>query len=403
MIKKLLIISCILMIMLTGCNQASSNSTKMEKVTKTKKIQIDASKIDDKQNWCKFGTNQIVIHGDKAYYAYKTNNYGDNKTYFYQLIGDEAIEQIIYNNYEPQLWSYNDKLYGVEHKDARKILVEFSDDLTETVELFDVGVDGNTYEETHNTGIVWSDDGIYVYDIPEYLKNSIDGASIRRYSLDGKNCEVIATVNDGNGIFDSVTFCGGKLFFIYYTKTYISDFNEHHIIYNSPMMYCYDPLTKEISKVFDLEIIDYYIDVSNGVVYYYTPNAGLYEYNISTELSKQLYVAASGDKSPIDEKTGWCKIYADDKYIYVDSELSAANWDYQYYSRYKEGNPHIVKIMHRDGTPIRDITHINDGRIYIGRDDKIYEIWRGYTYSYLKKDIEEKNMIRTAYTRKDNR
>lgn len=275
-----------------------------------------------------------------------------------------------FGKFEEQIWSYNDKLYGVTTRFDRKYLVEISADGKERNELFSIGEAGVTSTTTNETSLVFNDGFVYVTEKPNKDYNGLEHKSIRKYSLDGKTSEVIVETEKANGAFDNLMCYGGNLFFRYYEKSY--DTKNKKSVYQISGLFYYDTKTGELNKILDEAVTGYDFDFENHMMYCFIASDGLYQYDLTTGDRKKLYDA--------EKIEGNCDVFSDEYAIYLN-------------------NYRLLQKLSKEGEPIGQIINTDD--VVAGNDKDLVYMTDGLNLCYFKRDTPPEKYVRqtTVYYR----
>ncbi len=237
--------------------------------------------------------------------------------------GEECVSY--YQNFEEQVWSYKNNLYGIKQKYMdNAVLVNLGPDGSKRDEIVELG-----YVDKINrlfTSLAFCDDNVYSYmnnvDITRDFNGS-DGTSLQmlKNSLDGKSSEVILYSDDKNGAFDNMAVYGGNVFFTYFTKEQSSPSAFDTIMTaKSKGLYCYDTRKGQFHKILDSDVSGYAIDMTESALYCYVAFEGLYRYDMKTGEGKMIY-------KPDDmEFNGICSVLFDGNNLYLDNLLAMYNY-----------------------------------------------------------------------------
>lgn len=415
----LAVLVCIWAVILTGCGKTGGGVSleSMEKLNQNGELlsmtEISFYEQDDEKQACwNDAANHSMVKTDNGYYFA-----GESPNSSAMVLGhiDEEKEQCVpvcgkegcghrtgdcsayFKGYEDQVWYYKGQMYAVKQEYGRATLVQISLDGTQRKDLFEVANAGVSKDTATDTRIVFGNDCVYAYDRVDIRNSKEDETSIRKRSLDGKTDEKIITTKEKNGTFDNAMCYGGNLFFTYYRKNF--DNTNKKIVTESTGLYCYDSHTGKVSRILDLNISDYAIDMEKMTLYCYVMYEGLYAYDLKTGERKLLYAA--------EDNTQICHFSYDEKYFYLDNMLGVYNisWDFK-------DSQHKVILLDKEGKKLDKIINIENKTILFG-DDKERLFMSGgashkinmgnkiYTYTgpyYLEKPKLEEHFMFKPYT-----
>lgn len=220
------------------------------------------------------------------------------------------------------IYYYKGFCYTTEYSDetGKLMLIQIAADGTSYRELFEINLPTLTETNWLNVFLVFAEDSVFIYN-KSGRRSTVETQGdivIRRRSLDGKEDEIIYTYTGDGCFFESVKYCGGKLFFT--VKEGKTDIETRQSTMISKGLYVYDVDSKEVVRFLEEQVCDYYVDIKNNILYYYVIEDGLYRKELSGGEAELLYKAQ--------EDTGICFISYDGQYIYLDNSRWFSFADY---------------------------------------------------------------------------
>lgn len=287
---------------------------------------------------------------------------------------DEKCNAYLEKNYNAQqIYYYNGMIYVIynDDTDGLSYLVQITPDGTSRERLFEIGPISVAYCLTFNNG------SVYIYQRQGGVSGYDESTAVlRRRSLDGKEDENAYEYTGYGAVIHAVKSYGGKIFFLVEEDRRESTEKYSDRIYTRKGVFVYDCTTKKTESVCEGDITDYTIDESNGMLYYYVFNEGLYKRKLSETNAERIYEMVDGE-------TNICQISFDGKYLYMSNE--------QYYVYFFKRIGTYLYVMDTDGKELNKIstpgiysTSFGDSQnVFAGKSD-----FGGGVYKYIeKKDI----------------
>ena len=185
-----------------------------------------------------------------------------------------------------QIHYYKGNIYVIRVDNGMAKLVKIAKDGSSREDVAELFANNGTT----SVSLVFHDDCVYAYDHIGHTgavdSNKDDKEVIVKVELStGKSSEVFSYSGAYNAIYGARSF-GDKLFFQIFNCSLEVQSMKADIGYQ---LYCYDYQTGKTEKVSDKNISDYYVDINNGILYYFVIGKGLYSRNLSESESKLIY------------------------------------------------------------------------------------------------------------------
>ena len=322
--RAVLILAAVLCIIAGLAVFFSKNHVKNTDVLLNNNIDIKISAEDngqnDSQNYWN-ADNHNFAKGDGGYYYF----FSTGKAQYLYFFDEEAKKSIaVCNKADCQhndetcnayyadnqymrntVYFYKGNLYVVRLHEGMGILCRMNlenNGREDIAELF-------PSDGTGKISLVFCDDAVYAYDsIGHSYSKEENKEVIKKISLKYKTAEEIFSFTGVGGSVGYGKCFGGNLFFT--ARNYSLDMDTAE--YTSfTQLYCYNDLNKEVTKLSDEQILDYYVDIQNERIYYFVLGKGLYRSRLD---GTQAVLLKKADSELVN-----ATVSCDGKYIYLDN------------------------------------------------------------------------------------
>lgn len=217
-----------------------------------------------------------------------------------------------------------------------------------------------TYEGRTGINLVFCGDDVYVYDGVGHsgMKEEMV-ETITRYSLDGKEKEVVVEYRGVGASINNAKIYGNQLFFTIeeMQKKEVDGIEQAVTEYSG--LYVYNVETGEYGKAIDKPITGYCIDSQNNLLYYFEDAVGLFSFNIETEETKIIMEA--------DEQSQKLELSCDGKYVYTSNKI----WNAQAKRTGKDITVEYL-VLKADGTIVNRIACNNASSLKFGDEENLF-------------------------------
>ena len=233
---------------------------------------------------------QTVIVCNKADCQHNTEDcaafIGKSLAQVAQTIG--VIEGTGYNR--QNIYYHNGKIYVIYNDKSGtglSYLEEIAGDGSYRKRLFDIGDYSVAY------GLVFHDDSVYIYmregGVSGFTENT---ATIRKRTLDGKQDEIVYSYTDKGAIIYALKSYGNNLYFLEesYDVSKLAD-GSRDVLFKRKGLFRYEYATGNVLNILENDISDYTFDITNGDLYYYVCDDGLYKQKLNQSAAEKIYSA----------------------------------------------------------------------------------------------------------------
>lgn len=272
--KKIIILVILSMLILTGCG------TKTEQKKGVENINIGYENGADTSPMWMASKHEFAASESGYYYmeSMQLKFFDIKQQIAYPVCGKAECNHSVHDEncdsyFEAsgsKVWYYNHNIYLLSYENQNCILMRVSPDGSTREKLFSIGStsgSGQIYE------MIFHDNCAYVYNVQGGIAQKEEyTATIHKFSLDGKNDDIIYSYTAKGAIIENVKSYGEKLMFIVEEVTF--DGTKSSI--GGKGVYAYDYKSGNTELIIDDAVTDYSLNVKNNELYYFVYNDGLY-------------------------------------------------------------------------------------------------------------------------------